>query len=100
MSGIRPFWIMDAMSHFLVEIRMNDAAQLERAARMLDAAQIRLRRRGTATRMIIAGRSPDDGQLVCFIEASDLETVRRLISMAFLPPGRIREITPVISSPS
>jgi hypothetical protein len=100
MSGIRPSRIMGAMSHFLVELRMNDATQLERAAEMLDAAQIRLRRRGTSTRIIIAGHSPDDGQLVCFIEATDLETVTRLISMAFLPRGRIREITPVISGPS
>jgi hypothetical protein len=91
---------MGAMSHFLVEIRMNDAAQLERAARMLDAAQIRLRRRATATRTIIAGHSPDDGRLVCLIEATNLETVRRLISMAFLPPGRIREINRVTGSPS
>ena len=100
MSGIRPLWIMGAMSHFLVELRMNDATQLERAAEMFGAAQVRLRRRGTATRVIIAGHGPDDGQLVCFIEASDLESVRRLIGMAFLPPGRIREITPVVGSTS
>jgi hypothetical protein len=91
---------MGAMSHFLVEIRMKDAAQLERATQMLGASQIRLRRRATATRTIIAGHSPNDGQLVCIIEATDLETVTRLISMAFLPPGRIREITSVIASPS
>ena len=93
-------WIMGAMSHFLVEILMSDAAQLERAARMLDAAQIRLLRRAAATRTIIAGHCSDGGQLVCLIEAADLETVRRLISMAFLPPGRIREINPITGSPS
>jgi hypothetical protein len=90
---------MGDMSYFLVEIHMSEAAQLERAARMLEAAQIRLLRRATATRTIIAGHSADDGRLVCLIEATDLETVRRLISMAFLPSGRIREITHVTARP-
>jgi hypothetical protein len=92
---------MSAMSYFLVEIRMSDAGQheLERVARTLEAAQTRLRRTATATRTIVAGLTGDDGRLVCLIEATSLETVRRLVSMAFLPAARIREITHVTGTP-
>jgi hypothetical protein len=97
MSGRRPAATMGAMSYFLVEIRMSDAGQLEleRVARTLEAAQARLRRTATATRTIVAGFTPDDGRLVCLIEATSMETVRRLVSIASLPAGRIREITHV-----
>jgi hypothetical protein len=89
------------MSYFLVEIRMTDGGQLELelVARTLEAAQNRLRRTATATRTIGAGLIPDDGRLVCLIEATSLETVRRLVSMAFLPAARIREITHVAGTP-
>lgn len=78
---------------------MHDAGQLEleRAARMLEAAHTRLRRTATAAHTIVAGLTGDDGQLVCLIEASSLETARRLVCMALLPTGRIREITHVTS---
>jgi hypothetical protein len=83
------------MSYFLVEVRMSDAGQLdmERAARTLDAAQTRLLRTATPTRTIVAGFTQDDGRLVCLIEATSPEAVRRLLTMALLPAGRIREIT-------
>jgi len=92
---------MGAMSYFLVEIRMSDAGQLEleRVARTLEAAQTRLRRTATATRTIVAGFTPEDGRLVCLIEATSLETARRLVGMAFLPAARIREITHVTGTP-
>jgi hypothetical protein len=88
---------MDTMSYFLVEIRMVDAQELEleRAARTLEAAQIRLRRTAIATRTVIVGLIREDQRLVYVFEAASLETVRFLVSMAFLPAGRIREITHV-----
>lgn len=71
------------------------ALELERAVRMLDAAQARMRGTATVTRTIIAGICREDGRLVCLVEATSLEAARRLVSVALLPPGRIREITHV-----
>ena len=75
------------MPTFLVEIHMADAGdrELERAVRMLNAAQTRLREAGTDTRTIIAGLSREDGRLVCLIEAPSLESARRLVAVALLP---------------
>jgi hypothetical protein len=83
-----------AMPHFLVEVHITDAGELEleRAVRMLEAAQDRLRGSATANRPIIAGISRSDGRLVCLIEATSLESARRTVALALLPPGRIREI--------
>ena len=67
--------------------------ELERAVRMLEAAQTRTRGTATVTRTIIAGLSREDGRLVCLIEATSLESARRLFAVALLPGGRIREIT-------
>lgn len=76
---------------------MNDAGrlELELAARTLDSAQARLRRGATAARTVLAGVTYLDGRLVCLIEAPSLEVVRRLVALALLPAGRIREITRV-----
>ena len=52
--------------------------ELERAVRMLDAAQTRMQGSAIATRAIIAGLSREDGRLVCLIEAPSLEAARRL----------------------
>jgi hypothetical protein len=83
------------MSHFLVEVLMQGAGrlELERAVRMLEAAQSRSGRMPSVTRAIAAGYSREDGRLVCLIEATSLESARRLVSLALLPAGRIREIT-------
>jgi hypothetical protein len=85
------------MPYFLVEIHMADAEQRElaRAVEMLEAAQARSPGAGKIAPTIIAGLSPEDGRLVCLIEATSLESARRLVSVALLPAGRIREITPV-----
>jgi hypothetical protein len=85
------------MPHFLVEIHMNDADQREvaRAVEMLEAAQARSPKTGKTMPAIIAGFSREDGRLVCLIDATSLESARRLVSVALLPAGRIREITPV-----
>lgn len=74
---------------------MADAGELEleRAGRMLEAAQTRMRGTATVTRTIVAGLSREDGRLIYLIEATSLESARRLVSVALLPPGRIREIT-------
>ena len=63
------------MPTFLIEIHMADAGdrELERAVRMLNAAQTRMRGSGIVTRATIAGLSREDGRLVCLIEAPSLE---------------------------
>jgi hypothetical protein len=83
----------DGMPHFLVEIHMSDAGELdlERAVRMLESAQQRVRD-GSVAPPVIAGISRDDGRLLCLIEAPTLASARRTVALALLPPGRIREI--------
>ena len=49
------------------------------------------------TRTIFAGLSREDGRLVCLIETASLESARRMVGLALLPPGRIREITGVVN---
>jgi hypothetical protein len=89
------------MAYFLVEIHMADAQQLELelAVQMLVAAQSRSQGAGTVAPAVISGFSREDGRLVCLIEATSLESARRLVSVALLPAGRIREITPVTGMP-
>lgn len=74
---------------------MADAGEpeVERAMRMLAAAQARMRGAATVTHTLMAGLSRADARLVCLVEAASLESARRLVSLALLPPGRIREIT-------
>jgi hypothetical protein len=48
------------------------------------------------TRTSFAGLSREDGRLVCLMEAASLESARRMVGVAFRPPGRIREITDVV----
>lgn len=86
---------ISSVSVFLIEIHMADAGELEveRAARMLDAAQIRMRGSPTVTRTVMVGLDREDGRLVCLVETRSLESARRLVRMALLPAGRIREIT-------
>ena len=69
------------------------ALELERAVRMLGAAQSRMRGQASFARMMFAGLSREDGRLVCLVEVASLESARRMVSLALLPPGRIREIT-------
>jgi hypothetical protein len=90
-----------AMPHFLVEVHMTNAGdlELERAVRMLEAAQDRVREPAKDTRPIIAGISRADGRLICLIEATTLAAARRTVALALLPAGRIREITRVTGSP-
>jgi len=70
-----------------------DAFELERATRMLVAAQSRMRGPASFARMTFAGLNRADGRLVYLVEAASLESARRTVSLALLPPGRIREIT-------
>jgi hypothetical protein len=69
------------------------AFELERATRMLLAVQSRLRAHASFARTRFAGLSREDGRLVYLVEAASLESARRMVSLALLPPGRIREIT-------
>ncbi len=89
------------MPTFLIEVHIADAGELEleRAVRMLEAAQTRMRGPATVTHTLIAGLSREDARLVCLIEAACLESARRLVRVALLPPGRIREITRVAETP-
>ena len=88
-----------AMPHFLVEVHMSTAGEpeLQRAVRMLEAAQARLLP-GAVTRPVIAGISRDDGRLLCLIEAATLAAARRTVAVALLPRGRIREIAWITGS--
>lgn len=85
------------MPTYLIEAPMTDPGEveLERAMRLLVAAQSRLGGSMPATRTIIAGLSRPDGRFVCLIEAPSLESAQRLVGLALLPPARIREITDV-----
>jgi hypothetical protein len=82
------------MSYFLVEIPVaqSDGGDLERAARMLVAAQSRLSDCAIPIRSLVAGVTSDGGRLVCLIEAEAVEVVRSLVALALLPAGRIREV--------
>ena len=74
---------------------MSDAGllMLERASRMLEAAQSRLSKAGMLTRTIVAGLSDEDSRLLYVVEASSPDAVRRLFAVALMPAGRIRDIT-------
>ncbi len=69
------------------------AFEIERGTRMLVAAQSRMRAQASFARTMFAGLSREDGRLVYLVEAPSLESARRLVSLALLPPARIREIT-------
>lgn len=69
------------------------AFELERATRMLVAAQSRIRGQASFARTMFAGFCRGDGRLVYLVEAASLESARRLVSLALLPPARIRELT-------
>lgn len=85
------------MPTFLIEVHIADlgARDPERVLRLLAAAQSRMGAATPDSRTILAGRSREDGGLVCLIEAASLESARRIMGLALLPPGRIREITDV-----
>ena len=89
------------MPTFLIEIQLADAEDREfnRAVRLLSAAQTRLREAGTNTRTTIVGLSREDGRLVCLVDAPNLESARRLVGVALLPGGRIREISNLADLP-
>ena len=84
-----------SMPIFLIEVQIADAGALEfdRVVRMLEVAQSRIGGTATVTRPVIVGLSREDGLLVCLVEAAGLESARRLLMLALLPPGRIRELT-------
>jgi len=95
MSGATEAAIIWTVQTFLIEIHMAGAGEqeLKRAVRMLEAAQTRMQGSATVTRTLTAGLSREDGRLICLVEATSLEWARRLVSVAQLPNGRIREIT-------
>ena len=83
------------MNCFLVEISMPQLAEgdLELVARTLRAVQSRLSRRASAVRPLIVGFTKGDGRLVCLIDAPRAEAVRNMVALAFLPAGRICELS-------
>lgn len=82
------------MSYFLVEIPVpqSDGVDIDRAVQTLQTAQSRLSDGAIAVRTLFAGAASDDGRLVCLIKAKAIEQVRRLVALALLPTGRIREV--------
>jgi hypothetical protein len=87
------------MRYFLVEIPVliPDRFEMERATRTLNAAQFRLSGSTMAAGPLIAAVLRDSGRLVCLIEAPSIPDLRRLIALALLPAGRIREISHPVS---
>ena len=85
------------MLRFLIEVPLAhpDARELRRAMRLLNAARSRMGMSMPDTRTVFAGISREDGRLVCLIESPSRESARRMLGLALLPPGRIREITDV-----
>jgi hypothetical protein len=83
------------MPYFFVEIHMSGAGrqELDRAARTLEVAKTRLPGTGTATCTVVAVLIGDDARLVCVIDATTVEVVQHLVTLALLPAGRIREIS-------
>jgi hypothetical protein len=95
MARVTEHATIQTVSVVLIEVHMAGAGEpeLALAVRMLDAAQTRMREAAIVTRTIMAGLSREDGRLVWLVEATGLDSARRLVSLALLPPGRIREIT-------
>ena len=83
------------MPNFFVELNVSRGRELEleRAARMLESAEARMG--GTATVMThsIGGRDGGAERLVCLIEADTPEAADRVMRVALVPHGRIREIS-------
>ena len=90
---------MSTMATYLIEVHMADlgALELDRAVRMLVAAQSRMAGSTSVTRTIFGGLSREDGRLICLIETASLASARRMVGLALLPPARIREITEVVN---
>ena len=88
------------MTCFLVEIPLSerDGARVALATSTLRAAQVRMSRRAIPVRLRLAGFTAADGQMVCLIEAPTIGDVRDLLALAFLPAGRLREISGVVLS--
>ena len=63
------------MPTYLIEVHIPDAGgfELERATRMLAAAQSRMRGQASVARTIFAGLSREDGRLVYLVEAASLD---------------------------
>ena len=83
------------MNCFLVEISVPqmDEGVLELVARTLRAVQSRLSRNASVIRPLIVGFTQGDGRLVCLVDAPTAEAVRNMVALAFLPAGRIRELS-------
>jgi hypothetical protein len=80
----------------MAEIRMprQEGSDLTWIGRSLDAACRRLR--GVDCPQIVsAGYSPEEGRLVCVVQAASSDDVRRLFEIALLPSVRIFEAVEV-----
>jgi hypothetical protein len=82
------------MRWFLVEIPIPqpDPVDLKRAARTLGAAQVRLSSSRSPGPAVIAAFTDRADRLVCLIESPTIDATRRLVALALLPAGRIREV--------
>ena len=83
------------MTCFLIEIPVpqQDGVDLWRAMRSLRVAESRLCAAAVSIRTLIFGVVEDEGRMVCLVEAPTADAVRRLLGLAFLPAGRIREVS-------
>jgi hypothetical protein len=85
------------MTCFVVQIPLSerDGGQVALATSTLRAAQVRMSRRAIPIRLRITRLTAADGHMVCVIEAPAIGDVRDLLALAFLPVGRLREISAV-----
>ena len=85
---------LGTVRHYLIEIPVRETSEVEveRATRTLRVAELRLRSRSGAPRAVATGVATDDGRLLCLVEASSADEVRRLVALALLPEARIREL--------
>ena len=93
----RAWTSVDGMACFLVEIPLSerDGGRVALATSTLRAAEARMSRRAIPVRLRVARVTAADGRMVCAIEAPTIGDVRDLLALAFLPVGRLREISAV-----
>jgi hypothetical protein len=82
------------MPNYFVELNVTGGElELDRAVRMLETAQRRMSGRSAVIPLSTGDRGRDTPRLVCLIEADSPEAAKRLMSVALVPHGPIREVS-------
>jgi hypothetical protein len=78
-----------------VTLRVRAGSDLAWIRRSLDAAERRLLAISPATEIVSAVYVPEDGRLICIVEAASREDVLRLFEIALLPSARVLDVVVV-----